>query len=44
VAVFNTAYGDWIDGDSGDFGVFMQRSLAELRQAVGAAGNVRDKP
>jgi hypothetical protein len=34
IAVFNTAYADWIDG-GGDLGELMRRSLADLRQAVG---------
>jgi AcrR family transcriptional regulator len=36
VAVFNTAYADWIDNSTEDFHTLMQRSLAEFRQAVGA--------
>jgi AcrR family transcriptional regulator len=36
VAVFNAAYDDWADDSTADFGVLMQRSLAELRQAVRA--------
>ena len=35
VAVFTTAYGDWVDDPAEDFGTLMQRSLAEFRQAVG---------
>jgi hypothetical protein len=35
VAVFNAAYNDWVDDSTANFGVLMQRSLAELRQAVG---------
>ena len=35
VAVFTTAYGDWLDDSTADFGTLMQRSLAEFRQAVG---------
>ncbi len=35
VAIFTTAYADWVDHPAEDFGVLMQRSLAEFRQAVG---------
>jgi AcrR family transcriptional regulator len=38
VAVFNTAYGDWVDDGSADFDVLMQRSLADFRQAVQGTG------
>jgi AcrR family transcriptional regulator len=34
VAVFNTAYGDWVDDGSADFSVLMQRSLADFRRAI----------
>jgi AcrR family transcriptional regulator len=37
MAVFNTAYGDWIDESTADLHTLMQRSLADLRQAVGRA-------
>ncbi|MDQ2815180.1 MAG: TetR/AcrR family transcriptional regulator [Actinomycetota bacterium] len=36
VAVFSTAYGDWVDDSAADFGALMQRALAEFRQAVGS--------
>jgi AcrR family transcriptional regulator len=35
VAVFTIAYADWVDNPAEDFGILVQRSLAELRQAVG---------
>jgi AcrR family transcriptional regulator len=35
VAVFTTAYADWIDDSTADLSTLMQRSLADLRQAVG---------
>jgi AcrR family transcriptional regulator len=35
VAVFTTAYGDWVDDTTTDLHTLMQRSLADLRQAVG---------
>ncbi len=35
VAVFTTAWDDWVDGGSADLYDLMQRSLADLRQAVG---------
>lgn len=35
VAVFATAYDDWGDDPTSDFRALMQRSLADLRQAVG---------
>ena len=35
VAVFTTAYGDWVDDSTQSFELLMQRSLADLRQAVG---------
>ncbi|HEY2277171.1 MAG TPA: helix-turn-helix domain-containing protein [Streptosporangiaceae bacterium] len=35
VAVFTIAYDDWADDITADFGVLMQRSLADLRQAAG---------
>lgn len=34
VAVFTTAYADWVDDSTADFATLMQRSLADLRQAV----------
>jgi AcrR family transcriptional regulator len=37
IAVFNTAYADWIDG-GGDLTDLMRRSLADLRQAIGSSG------
>lgn len=36
VAVFTTAYGDWVDDGTADFSALMQRSLGEMRQAVTA--------
>jgi AcrR family transcriptional regulator len=36
VAVFNTAYADWIAEGSADLPALMLRSLADLRQAIGA--------
>ena len=35
VAVFTTAYDDWIDDNTASFESLMQRSLADLRQAIG---------
>lgn len=35
VAVFTTAYDDWVDDSTADLHTLMQRSLADLRQAVG---------
>jgi hypothetical protein len=35
VAVFTTAYGDWVDDSTADLYTLMQRSLADLRHAVG---------
>ena len=35
VAVFTTAYGDWVDDSTADLDTLMQRSLADLRRAVG---------
>ncbi len=35
MAVFTTAYGDWVDDRTTDLDTLMQRSLADLRQAVG---------
>jgi AcrR family transcriptional regulator len=35
VAVFTTAYADWVDNPAEDFNTLIQRSLAEFRQAVG---------
>lgn len=35
VTVFNTAYDDWINESTEDFGTLMQRSLADFRRAVG---------
>ena len=37
VAVFTTAYGDWVDDSTADLDTLMQRSLADLRRAVGYA-------
>ena len=37
VAAFTTAYGDWVDDGTADLRTLMQRSLADLRQAVGRA-------
>ena len=35
VAVFNTAYADWVDSAAADFGTLVQRALVDLREAVG---------
>jgi AcrR family transcriptional regulator len=35
VAVFTTAYADWVDDSTKDFDALMHRSLTEFRQAVG---------
>ena len=35
VAVFATAYDDWAEDTTGEFSELMQRSLADLRHAVG---------
>ena len=46
LAVFNTAYGDWVNDSAADLATLMQRSLADLRQAVGsreAPGNQRGR-
>jgi AcrR family transcriptional regulator len=39
MAVFNTAYADWIQEGAADLNTLMQRSLADLRQAVAPAVN-----
>jgi len=36
VAVFAAAYDEWAEDTSADFSTLMQRSLADLRQAIGA--------
>jgi hypothetical protein len=36
MAVFTTAYGDCVDDSTADLDTLMQRSLADLRQAVGS--------
>lgn len=36
VAVFTTAYADWIDDLTADFAALMRQSLADLREAIGA--------
>jgi len=35
VAVFTTAYGDWVDDPTTDLDTLMRRSLADLRAAIG---------
>jgi len=35
VAVFNTAYADWVDSGAADFETLVQRALVDLREAVG---------
>jgi len=45
IAVFTTAYADWIKGgETADLRALMQQSLDDLRQAVGPSGshNIRD--
>ncbi len=37
VAVFTTAYGDWVDDPTANLDTLMQRAIADLRQAVGCA-------
>lgn len=36
VAAFTTAYDDWLDDGTLDFATLMQRSIADLRHAIGA--------
>jgi AcrR family transcriptional regulator len=40
IAVFTTAYADWVDDSTEDFNTMMQRSLTEFRQAVGATQGI----
>lgn len=37
VAIFTAAYDDWADDTTADFSALMQRSLSDLRQAIGCA-------
>ncbi len=42
MAIFTTAYGDWVDDSAADLYTLMQRSLADLRQAVGCTPGTVD--